>query len=501
MPFARDARRRGAKVVVIDPYLNRTARVADWYIPIRPGTDSALAMAMMQVIIGENLYDEDYVREKTLGFDELRKEASRFPPKRASAITGIPEDDIRRLAREYATSKPSSIRMGSGVQRQSNGGMTFRTLSCLPALIGAWSLPGGGAFGSCTPAFRLNWESLFREDLIRGTPRTINMIRLGETLLHANDPPIRALFVYHCNPAAVTPHQSKVLEGLRREELFTVVHEQVLNDTTDYADLVLPATTFLEHTDLYISYGHFYIQMARPVIKPLGEAKSNLEVFGLLAKEMGFQEACFLDSEEDIIRQALEVEHSFMDGITLQELSSGPPLRLNLPKPFLPFEKGFPTPSGKAEFYSEALAREGFPPVATHIPTREGLETMEAGEEFPLHCITPPAHNFLNTSFGVSERLRRIERHPTLKIHPRDAEPRRIQNGNLVKVYNDRGQCFLFAQLTEEVMPGVVVAESIWWNKHSPFGRGINQLVSDEENDMGGGPSFHSNLVEVEARE
>ena len=458
--------------MVIDPYLNRTARLADWYIPIRPGTDSALAMAMMQVIIEENLYDDDYVRDKTVGFDELRKEVVRFSPKRTSTVTGVPEDDIRRLAREYATLKPSSIRMGFGVQRQSNGGMTFRTLSCLPALIGGWNLPGGGTFASCTPAFRLNWEKLFREDLMRGTPRSINMIRLGQALLHVDDPPIRALFVYHSNPAAVTPHQSKVLEGLRREDLFTVVHEQVLTDTTDYADLVLPATTFLEHTDLYISYGHFYIQMASPVIKPIGEARSNLEVFRLLAKEMGFQEACFLDSEEDIIRQALEVEHPFMDGITFEKLSSGQPLRLNLPKPFLPFENRFPTPSGKAELYSEALAREGFPPVATHIPTREGLETMKDGKRFSLHCITPPAHHFLNTSFGVSDRLRKLEVNPTLKIHPRDAGPRRIQTGNLVRVYNDRGECFLFAQLTEGVMPGVVVDESIWWNKHSPFGVG-----------------------------
>ena len=448
----------------------------------------------------EYLYDEDYVGNKTVGFGELRKEVARFSPKRAATITGVPEDDIRRLAREYATLKPSSVRMGFGIQRQSNGGMTFRTLSCLPALIGAWSLPGGGAFASCGPAFRLNWEKLTRDDLIPGKPRSINMIRLGHALLHENDPPIRALFVYHCNPAAVTPRQSRVLEGLRRKDLFTVVHEQVLTDTTDYADLVLPATTFLEHTDLYTSYGHFYIQMARSVIEPLGEAKSNLEVFRLLAQEMGFQEDCFFDSEEDIIRQALEVEHPFLDGITYEKLSSGRPLRLNVPKPFLPFEGGFPTPSGKAEFYSEALAREGFPPVATHIPTREGFETTKDGRRFPLHCITPPAHHFLNTTFGVSDRLRRIEGKPTLKIHPHDAGPRGIQTGNLVRVYNDRGQCFFSAEQTEEVMPGVVVAESIWWNKHSPYGMGINQLVSDEENDMGGGPSFHGNLVEVEVK-
>ncbi|NIQ40395.1 MAG: molybdopterin-dependent oxidoreductase [Proteobacteria bacterium] len=498
MPFVQEAQKKGAKLVVIDPYRNRTGRMADWYVPIRPGTDSALAMAMIRVIIEENLYDKDYVEQRTVGFEALEKESTRFSLERVSQITGVPEAEIRRLAVAYATLKPSSIRIGFGMQRHSSGGMTFRTISCLPALTGGWDIPGGGAFASSGSAFALNWKDLTREDLLPRKPRTVNMIHLGEALLNLGQPPVKALFVYHCNPAAVAPYQAKVLTGLERKDLFTVVHEQVLTDTTDYADLVLPATTFLEHTDLYTSYGHFYIQMARPVIKPVGESKSNLEVFRLLAETMGFEETCFSDSEEDIIHQALQKDDPYMAGITFEGLSSGHPRRLNIPKPFLPFENGFPTPSGKVEFYSETLARKGFPPVATHVPTREGCESVQTGDKFTLHCITPPAHSFLNTTFGVSDRLRRIEKRPTLRIHPTDAKPRKIRSQDLVRVYNDRGAYHCFAQLTKRVVPGVVVAESIWWNKHSPLGSGINQLVSDEENDMGGGPGFHGNLVEVD---
>ena len=497
MPHIWEARKHGAKTVVIDPHRNRLARWADRHIQIRPGTDAALAMAMMHVIINENLYDSDYVKEHTIGFDSLKKEAARFTPEKASAITGISVETICRLAREYAIAKPSAIRLGLGMQRHHSGGMTFRTISCLPALTGNWKIPGGGALGSCQPVFALNWKKLFREDLKKGKPRTINMIRLGEALIHLDDPPVRALFVFNSNPAVVAPHQSKVLKGLQSRDLFTVVHEQALTDTTDFADIVLPATTFLEQTDLYTGSGHFYIQMARPVIRPVGEAKSNLEVFKLLAGEMGFEETCFSDSEEDVIHQALETEHPYLEGITFDALSPCRPLRLKLPKPFLPFEKGFPTPSGKAEFYSEALKQEGLCPVATHVPSVEGCETVQADSRYTLQCITPRAHNYLNSTFGVSDRLRRLQGRPTLKIHPQDAKDRGIRSGSIVKVYNDRGCCYRFSEVTEDVIPGVVAAESLWWNKHSPGGIGINQLVSDEENDIGGGPSFNGSLVEV----
>jgi len=498
MPFIRKAGKKGAKLIVIDPHRNRLAKSADRHIPIRPGTDAALAMGMMHVIIGRGLYDLEFVKEKTLGFDALEKETKRFTPDAVSQITGIPARDIQQLADEYAAAKPAAIRLGLGIQRHSAGGMAFRTISCLPALTGNWKIAGGGALGSCMPAFSLNWKKLLREDLKAGTPRTINMIHLGEALNRLDDPPVKSLYVYNSNPAAVAPLQSRVLEGLRREDIFTVVHDQVPTDTTDYADIVLPATTFLEFTDLYTGLGHFCIQMAHPAIKPIGQSKSNFEVFRLLACEMGFEETCFSDSEEDIIRQAIDTDHPYMEGITFDALRSGRPLKLNIPKPFLPFAEGFPTPSGKAEFFSEALDEIGLPAVATHVPSLEGCEAVGPGSKFPLHCITPRAHHYLNSSFGVVDRLRRLQGRPTLKIHPNDAADRGIRSGMLARVYNNRGFCFRFAEVTEDVIPGVVVAESLWWNKHSPNGTGINQLVSDEENDMGGGPRFNGILVEVE---
>ncbi len=498
MPFIWKARKKGAKITVIDPHRNRLAKSMDRYIHILPGTDAALAMAMMHVIIAKGAYDDGFVKDKTLGFDALKKEAERFSPDLVSRITGIPTTDIKRLADDYATIKPSAIRLGLGIQRHSSGGMASRTIACLPALTGNWKMPGGGLSGSCVPAYALNFKKLYMEELMTETPRTVNMIRLGDALTRLDDPPVKSLFVYNSNPAVVTPLQSRVLEGLKREDLFTVVHDQVATDTTDYADIVLPATTFFEFTDLYAGLGHFYMQMAHPVIKPVGQSKSNFEVFRLLATELEFKEACFSDSEEDIIRQAIDTNHPYMKGITFDALSTGRPLGLNIPRPFLPFAQGFPTPSGKAEFFSKAMEESGLPPIATHVPTAEGCETAGRDGRFSLHLITPRAHNFLNSSFGAVDRLKHLQGRPTLKIHPMDATQRSIGPGALVRIYNHRGFCWRFADVTEDVVPGVVAAESLWWNKHSPYGTGVNQLVSDEENDMGGGPRFNGTLVEIE---
>ncbi|MFC1886398.1 molybdopterin-dependent oxidoreductase, partial [Thermodesulfobacteriota bacterium] len=426
MPFIRKARKKGAKITVIDPHRNRLAKSMDRHIPIRPGTDAALAMAMMNVIITKGKYDTEYVKDKTLGFDALKKEAERFSPDAVSRITGISIADIERLADDYATIKPSAIRLGLGMQRHSSGGMAFRTIACLPALTGNWKMAGGGASGSCMPAYALNFKKLYREELIAATPRAINMIRLGDALTRLDAPPVKSLFVYNSNPAVVAPLQSKVLEGLKREDLFTVVHDLVATDTTDYADIVLPAASFFEFADLYAGLGHFYMQMAHPVIEPVGQSKSNFEVFRLLAMEMRYTEACFSDSEEDIIRQAIDTDHPFIKGLTFDALSTGRPLSLNLPKPFLPFAQGFPTPSGKAEFFSRAMEESGLPPVATHVPSAEGCETVGLDGKFPLHLITPRAHNYLNSSFGAVDRLRRLQGRPMLKIHPVDATQRDI---------------------------------------------------------------------------
>ncbi|HET9308682.1 MAG TPA: molybdopterin-dependent oxidoreductase, partial [Candidatus Sulfotelmatobacter sp.] len=373
-PFIVEARRNGAKLVVIDPYRTRTAECADWYLPINPGTDAALALGMMNVIIGEKLHDADYVSRYTLGFEQLREKVKEYPPERVAQWTGIAAEDIRQLAREYASVRPSVIRLNYGVQRSEGGGMATRTVAMLPCITGSWKEVGGGLQMSLSGAVDFNAEALKRPDLMKAAlgreTRTINMVELGQALNTLDDPPVKALFVYNSNPAAVCPQHNEVVRGLLRPDLFTVVHEQFFTDTTDYADIVLPATTFFEHKDLQKAYGHYYVQVSNQAIAPLGECRSNVEVFRGLAQRMGFEEECFLESVEEMIDLALESDDPWMEGITRERLESGH-VRLNLPasgsrlpasengstvEPFLPFAQGgFRTASGKAELYSEAL--------------------------------------------------------------------------------------------------------------------------------------------------
>jgi len=310
-------------------------------------------------------------------------------------------------------------------------------------------------------------------------------------------PPIKALYVYNSNPAAVCPNQELVLRGLSRDDLFTVVHEQVLTDTTDYADLVLPATTSMEHTDLYKSYGHLYLQLAEPVIAPEGEARSNWEVFRLLARALGLGDPHFAKTEAELIRDALGADHPAVRGITYERLSEERSVRLAVGRPYLPFAAGAPTPSGKVEFYSERLAAQGLPPLPTHVPLVEGPENGALARRFPLQLIVPPNKFFLNSSFSQSDRLRQRQRAPTVLLNPEDATARGIADGELVRVYNDRGEAQFVAVLTDDTRLGVVVVEGIWWHKFSPGGRGVNVLTSDRVTDLGGGPALHSNLVEV----
>src|SRR5437867_380652 len=357
-PFIVEARRNGAKFYVIDPHGNRTAKLADKHFSIHPGSDAALALGMMHTLIRENLCDFDYIERYTSGFEQLRERAQDYPPERAAALTGIPAEDIVTLAREYATTRPAAIRLNYGVQRSERGGMAVQALSRRPALTGSWKEAGGGLQLSTSHAFRLNRDALGREDLQErsalGRPaRLVNMSLLGSTLEKLSDPPVKALVVYNSNPAAVAPDQNAVLRGLRREDLFTVVLEQTQTDTADYADILLPATTFLEHTDLYFAYGHYYMQLGRPALPAPGEARSNVEVFRALAGRMGFDDPCFLDSEDDMIRTLLDSDHPFINGITLEELDRTRSVRLKIARngdPFLPFaEGGFGTPSGRCE--------------------------------------------------------------------------------------------------------------------------------------------------------
>jgi anaerobic selenocysteine-containing dehydrogenase len=498
VPIVKAARKRGARVVQIDPYRNRTSHLADEQIMPRPGTDGALALGVMNVLIRENLVDEDFVREFTLGYDALRERVlSEFPLQRASRITGIPEEQMARLARDFGRARAPFLRVGFALSRHENGGMAIRTLACLPALVGAFRKPGGGAHHESGPCFEFNYERVTGEDEFKPTTREINMVKLGETLLKEQNPPVKALFVYNCNPAAILPDQNRVREGLRREDLFTVVHEQVHTDTVDFADIVLPAPTFLEYLDLYKSYGHHYLQIGAPVVEALGEAKPNWEVFRLLAQRMGFTEACFDDSEYEVMRQALDSPSEFLAGIDFEKLKSGETERLEVSDHGLTPEMTFSTPSGKVEFYSSAAADLGLDPLPGYVPCTESPENVELHAKFPLQLVAPPSVHFLNTTFGAVEEQRRRIGKPTVKIHPADAGGRGIAAGDLVRVFNARGECRLYAEVTDDSREGVVVVESIWWPKHLPGGRGINSLLSSRLTDLGGGSTIHCNLVEV----
>lgn len=494
-PFVREAQRQGAKIVVIDPVRTKTARQADWWIPIRPGTDAALALALMHVIFAEGLEDRDYLERYCVGVEPLRARVRDWPPERAAEITDIAPEEIRRLAREYASTRPAAIRLSYGMQRHGGGGMATRAIACLPAVTGAWRDVGGGLLLSTSGAFPLNYEALERPDLRPYEPRSINMIELGRALTEVNDPPVRALIVYNSNPAAVAPDQAAVRRGLAREDLFTVVLEHFQTDTADYADIVLPATTQLEHWDLLKPYGHYYLALNRPAIAPIGESKPNSEIFRLLAQRMGFTEPCFQDDDLTLIRQALDSPAPELKGITLERLLQEGHVRLNLPEPYAPFAAGgFPTPSGKCELYSQQLADLGYDPLPTYTPPHWAEQTTTDDE---LLLVSPPAHYFLNSTFVNVDRLREREGEPTLFIHPDDAMSRGIEDGMWVEVFNARGAFQARARVRAEVRPGVCASPSVWWPKLSPDRRNVNFVTSQAVADMGGGATFHDCVVRL----
>ena len=514
-PFIVEARRKGAKLVVIDPYRTRTAACADWYLPINPGTDVVLALSMMQVIIGEGLYDADYVAKYTLGFDKLREKVKAYPPERAAQWTGISADDIRKLAREYATIRPAVIRVNYGVQRSENGGMAARAISMLPCITGSLKEVGGGIHLSTSGAFDLNKTALRRPDLKphdSKTPRVVNMVELGKALNTLSDPPLKALLVYGSNPAAVCPNHNEVVRGLKRRDLFTVVHEQFFTDTTDYADIVLPATTFFEHKDLQAAYGHYYLQMSDQAIAPLGECRSNVDLFRSLAARMGFTEECFSESTDEMIDGALASSNPWLQGITRERLqreghirlnfaateSAPNPPRANEASPFLPFAQGnFRTASGKAELYSEAMKALGLDPVAEFIPPAESRNGTGIAK-YPLELLARKADNFLNSTFSNLPSIQQMEDTDLLEINSADALTRDIVDGSTVKVYNHRGEIFLKARVDGAVQPGVVSAR-LNWAKLSPGLRNINVLTSEKLSDLGNSATFYSVLVEVES--
>jgi anaerobic selenocysteine-containing dehydrogenase len=503
MPFINEARKRGAKFVVVDPHRSKTAEQADLVIQPYPGTDAALALGMMRVIINENLYDKAFVEQHTLGFELLREHVQQFTPEYVEAITGVKATQMIDFARMYADIKPSFIRLNYGLNRHTNGGMMVRTVACLPALVGAWGVPGGGALLSTGGDFPLNLAALERADLLSRhpkRPRTVNMIKLGEALLEYTNPRVMGLFVYNCNPASVVPNLTKVIKGLEREDLFTVVHEQVMTDSARYADIVLPAPTTFEDTDIFAAYGHLYVQLNRPVINPVGESKPNIEVFRLLAQRMGYEDPCFNDSAEDMIRQALTSKDPRLEGITYERLEKESFARLNLPRPYVPFADGkYPTPSGRIEFYSEKMLRDGFDPLPNHNPSAESADgSPELFSRYPIRLVTPAAHHFLNSSFADMPTMLKKQRFPTLELNSSDAEERGIQNGDWLRAFNNRGQAYFVAEVGDSVTQGVACHLSIWWNSRSPKGWNCNVLTSDAEADMGKGATFHTNLVQIE---
>jgi anaerobic selenocysteine-containing dehydrogenase len=517
-PAIAEAQRRGAKVVVIDPMRNRTAAKADWHIPIRPGTDCALALALINVIIRENLIDPDYVANYTTGFAELEERMSDYSPERVSSITGIPVEDIVRLAREYATTQPAAIRVGVAIERNSSGGQAVRAICSLPALVGAWRRVGGGLVGMPNFAFPIKWDTLTRPDFIRPGTRHCNQYRLGAALTGGLgfEPPIKALFVYNSNPVVVVPDQQKVIAGLSRDDLFTVVSEQFMTDTADFADIVLPAATQLEQFDVMWSWGHLHLSVNNPAIAPLGEAIPNVELFRRLAARMGFNEECFRRGDEQIALEAINWNSPALEGIDLDYLKRNGHARLKLGSPdsFAPHARGnFPTESGKTEFVS-SMARGGnfvvpmFRQGCTDSPAREAFDPLPRYEQsvesshharYPLNMISPKSHAFLNSSCGNMARQRRIAGEPAVMINPDDAAPREIADGHPVRVFNDRGSFAAIARVTTSVRSGVVVAPMGYWRKFSSSRSTVNVCNPTEFADLGHAPTFSNNRVEVEA--
>ena len=495
-PFIRRAVASGARTVCIDPLRTRTAAACNEHIAIRPGTDAAFALAMMHVLFRDGLHDRDYLDSMTVGWEKLRDRAlADYSPEKAATICRVPAETIERLAREYGTTRPTFIRLNYGLQRHAGGGSAVRAISILPAVTGAWNHAGGGCQLSTSGTFSIDSAALERPDLIRPGTRTINMSRLGEALTLTSDPPVKAIVVYNSNPGSIAPDRESVLRGFRREDLFTVVLEQFQTDTADYADVLLPATTQLEHEDLHKTYGHVYLMYSAQAIERMGEALPNTEIFRRLAAAMKLDGDELRDSDEALMRQALS-----RSNVSLEELREKAYVRVDLPSPHMPFTSGskLNTKSGRIEIESSVFESLGAGALPTYIAPFESEErNPELAKRFPLALISPPAHAFLNSTFVNVTSLRRSAGKPTLEIHADDASQRGIEAGNMVEIFNDRGRFNAEAVITDRVRPGVVAAPSIWWGKLTTDGANANQTTSQALTDIGRGATFYDNLVEV----
>ena len=502
-----EAKRRGARIIAIDPYRSLTAEKCHQHIAPIAGTDGALALGLMHVLINEQLIDADYIAHYTQGFDQLAERVKTWTPERVAAICGIDASVIVTLAREYGQASRQGgalIRLNYGLQRVHGGGMAVRNIACLPALTGAWRHAAGGTLLSLSGAFPKNKAVLERPDLYKGNKsrRVINMSAIGDALLQQADPDfgakVEALIVYNSNPVAIAPDANKVAQGFMREDLFTVVLEHFQTDTADYADILLPATTQLEHVDVHSTYGHYYMMANNAAIAPLGEAKTNTDFFRLLAHKMGYTDACFNESDDEIAAQAFDISKPAAAQFDWQKLKQNGWQKLNLPA--APFAQGgFLTPSGKCEFYSAQMQAAGLDPLPIYIAPHESVQSNpDLAARYPLAMISPPARNFMNSTFVNVQSLRATEGEPHLDINPHDALQRGINDGDKVRVYNQRGSHIVKARVTDKARLGLVVGLSIWWKKLSQDGQNANALTSQKLTDMGGGATFYDVLVEVE---
>ena len=494
--YAQIAKRNGAKLICIDPRKTETADKCHEHIALLPGTDAALALAVMHELIVNDWLDHDYIQQYTLGWDALKARALQWTPERAAQVCGISVAQIKSLAFDYGQSvvnnTPAAIRLNYGVQRVKGGGNAVRAVACLPALIGAWRHAGGGMLLSSSGSYGIQKAVLERPDLAKGKPtRTINMATIGDDLLREAStdfgPKIEALLVYNSNPVAIAPNSTQVVKGFAREDLFTVVLEHFQTDTADYADYILPATTQMEHWDIHRSYGHTDVLLNRPAIAPVGQSKHNTQIFRELAKRMGFEDACFDDDDETLCRQA------FGDTINFDELLDKG--FVTMPIADAPFAHGnFPSPSGKCEFVSERLVQQGMDGLPDHVPNHE---VLGSSKQYPLAMISPPARNFLNSSFVNVKSLRDIEGEPIVEIHETDALARGIQSGDVVDVFNARGHYQSKAVISNRARPGVVNGLGVWWRKLGLNHTNVNEVTSQLLTDIGQGPVFYDCLVEV----
>jgi anaerobic selenocysteine-containing dehydrogenase len=494
-----EARSNGAPVVSIDPLRTRTAAASDLHLAPIPGTDAALALGLLHVVLAEGYEDREFIERATVGWEAFRRRIREFPPARVAGITGLPAASIVELGKRLAETRPTGIRIGIGIQRHAGGGMAVRTITCIPGVTGDWRFPGGGVSYDTRGFFGLDWTALWRDDLRSRPARVLQMTRLGEGLLDLDDPPVKALFVYASNPAASVPNQNKVLGGLARADLFTVVVEHFVTDTARFADILLPATMAIEHQDLLIAYGHLYLSWNEPAVPPAGESLPTTEILRRLARAMGLREPALYESDETMARQLLGSGHPSLRGITLEALKQRGWMRLNYPEPFVPFATAFPSASGRLEFVCDRLAEAGLDPIAGYTPAREtSPHDTTLARQYPLALVTPADHYFLNSIFANVPRQQRRSGPATLIIHPDDAAPREIADGDEVRVANARGSFFAVAEVSGRIRPGVVASTKGRWPAHSKRGATVNATVGDGNSDMGSGAVFHDNRVRVD---